>query len=292
MTTITFVGLGNMGRPMSRNLRAAGYDVLGYDVDESAREASMAEGIVVADTLDEAVSPANVLILMLPTSAIVTDVLVAQGVLDALPAAATIIDMGSSDPVVTRKLASMAQASGRAFVDAPVSGGVGGAVSGNLTIMAGGDADEVEAIRPILEILGGRVTHVGPVGAGHALKAINNLLSATHLLVSSEALLVGHEFGLSYEAMLEVINGSSGKSGSTENKWPKFVLPGSYDSGFSLALMAKDMTIAVSLAEALGWTSALSKASTSLWQQAVRETAPGTDHTAIVEWLRHQHAGD
>jgi len=292
LPTIAFIGLGNMGRPMCQRLLEAGYPVAGYDAAASARAAAAADGITVAESLPDAASSADVLILMLPTSAIVTSVLIDQDVLGMLPDSATVIDMGSSDPMVTRSLAATARESGRVLIDAPVSGGVSGAVAGSLTIMVGGESGDVSAVTPILETMGGQVTHVGPVGAGHALKAINNLLSATHLLVSSEALLVGREFGLTYEAMLEVINRSSGKSGSTEAKWPKFVLPGTYDSGFSLALMAKDMTIAVGLAEALGWSASLSRASTELWQEAAHETPAGTDHTAIVEWLRQQHEED
>ena len=156
--------------------------------------------------------------------------------------------MSSSEPLRTRALAEKLAASGLArLVDAPVSGGVGGAERGTLTIMAGGEADTIADLAEVLSVLG-RVRHTGPVGSGHALKALNNLLSATHLLATSEAMVAGQEFGLDPHTMLEVFNASSGRSGSTENKWPNFVLPGGYDSGFGLGLMLKDMKIATQLA--------------------------------------------
>lgn len=289
MDSITFVGLGNMGIPMARRLIAAGHDVVGYDPSELARAKATEAGIPLTASLVQAAATTRVLILMLPTSRIVDDVLVADGVLTALPVGATVIDMGSSDPTETRRLAALAGSGNRAFVDAPVSGGVGGAERGALTIMVGGEPVDVEPVLPLLEAMGSQVRRVGPAGAGHALKALNNLMSAAHLLVSSEALLVGEAFGLDFATMLEVINSSSGRSGSTEAKWPKFILPGTFDSGFGMALMAKDMGIAVSLANAVGSPAPLSHAATSLWADAVREMPAGADHTAIVEWLRRRH---
>lgn len=292
MQKVTFVGLGNMGRPMALRLMAAGFEVSGFDASADARAAASEAGITVVEELSQAASSTDVLILMLPTSTIVDRVLVGDGILDQLPSGAMVVDMGSSNPMDTRRLAALAAAGGRGFLDAPVSGGVGGAVAGTLTIMIGGDPSDVLALEPAFAAMGSQVRRVGPVGAGHALKAINNLLSATHLLASSEALLFGHEFGLDYTTMLEVINTSSGRSGSTEAKWPKFVLPGTYDSGFGLALMTKDMKIAVDLGHQLGWNTPLSDASAALWVRATQEMPPGADHTEIVEWLRNVHTAE
>src|SRR5690606_18618830 len=178
---------------------------------------------------------------------------------------------GSSQPLSTKALAREAAERRIAFVDAPVSGGVGGAEQGTLTIMAGGAAEDLARVRPLLDVLGRRVVHAGPVGAGHALKAFNNLLSAAHLLATSEALLAGREFGLDPAIMLDAINTSSGRSGSTEVKWPEFILPGTYDSGFGLRLMLKDMRIAVELARAQGRPAELGAAAVELWERAARE---------------------
>jgi 3-hydroxyisobutyrate dehydrogenase len=202
-----------------------------------------------------------------------------------------LVDMGSSEPLRTRAVAEQVAARGATMIDAPVSGGVSGATKGTLTIMVGGPDEAVAGVEPLLALLG-RVRHVGPVGAGHALKALNNLMSAAHLLASSEALLAGERFGLDPAVMLDAVNSSSGRSGSTENKWPNFVLPETYDSGFALALMVKDIRIALGLAEATGAPSALITRTVELWGEAATALAPDADHTEIVRWLRAGEATD
>jgi 3-hydroxyisobutyrate dehydrogenase len=222
---------------------------------------------------------------MLPDSAVVRSVLLDDGLLSHMAPGAVLIDMSSSEPMRTRELAAAAEEHGVPMVDAPVSGGVRGAVAGSLMIMAGGVPEPVAAVRGVLEVLGKKVLHVGPVGAGHALKALNNLLSATHLLVSSEAMLVGKEFGLDQEVMLEAINGSSGSSASTVNKWPRFMLGRGFDSGFGLRLMLKDMRIAVGLARATDRPSRLGEAAVGLWAEAADRLPADADHTEILRWL-------
>lgn len=151
--------------------------------------------------------------------------------------------------------------------------------------MAGGTEEQVARARPLLDVLGSRVLHVGPPAAGHALKALNNLMSATHLLITSEAMLTGAAFGLDTATMLEAVNGSSGRSGSTETKWPCFVLGRGFDSGFGLRLMLKDMRTATGLAAAIGTPSALGAAAVTLWERAATRLPPTADHTEIVRWL-------
>jgi 3-hydroxyisobutyrate dehydrogenase len=174
--------------------------------------------------------------------------------------------------------------SGMHFIDAPVSGGGKGAIQGSLTIMVGGTADEVATVSPILENLG-RVIHTGGVGTGHALKAFNNLLSATHLWATSEVMEAGKRFGIDPEIMLQVFNQSSGRSGSTEQKWPSFILPGGFDSGFGLRLMLKDMRIATELSDQLGVWNALAIAATDEWQRAADELPADADHTEVAAWI-------
>jgi 3-hydroxyisobutyrate dehydrogenase len=173
------------------------------------------------------------------------------------------------------------------LVDAPVSGGVSGAVKGTLTIMVGGAAAAVARVTPVLEHLD-TVRHAGAVGSGHAIKALNNLISATHLWITSEAMLAGQRFGLQPEVMLEIINGSSGRSGSSENKWPNFILPGTYDSGFGLRLMLKDMRTATSLAGQLGVPVELGEAAVERWAEAANALAPDADHTEVAKWLAEE----
>lgn len=280
---IGFVGLGNMGGPMARRLVEAGHTVRGFDTDPAARARFAGTA---ASTVDE-VADADAVLLMLPSSDVVEHVLDKDGLLDALRAGTVLVDLGSSRPHSTRAVAERAAAGGVTVVDAPVSGGVRGAEAGTLTVMAGGQTSDVRRLRPLLERFG-TVRHVGPVGAGHALKALNNLMSATHLLVSSEALLAGQEFGLDPAVMLDVVNGSSGRSGSTEAKWPKFVLPGTFDSGFGLRLMLKDMRIAVELARETGMPSLLGESAVGLWAKAAEDLSPDADHTEIVRWLRKE----
>ena len=160
-----------------------------------------------------------------------------------------------------------------------------GARAGTLTIMVGGPSAAFARFKPMLSALGKRVVHAGDVGAGHAVKALNNLMSAAHLLASSEALIAGRRFGLDPAVMLEIINSSSGRSWSTENKWPVFVLTEKYDAGFSVRLMVKDIKLALGIEHAAGVPSAASEAVVATWEEALAELGPDADHTAIARWL-------
>jgi 3-hydroxyisobutyrate dehydrogenase len=222
-------------------------------------------------------------VLMLPNSDIVSVTVRDEGFV-AGPGT-VVVDMSSSEPLRTRELAAELKERGVTLLDAPVSGGVTRARAGTLTIMTGGDPTDLARVSPVLSAMG-TTTRAGDVGSGHAVKALNNLLSATHLLVTSEAMLAGEKFGLDPEVMLEIFNRSSGRSGSTENKWPDFILPGTFDSGFGLRLMLKDMGIAVGLAEQVGTPDPLGRAATELWARAAEVLEAGADHTEIVNWLR------
>ena len=284
MSEVGFVGLGNMGMPMARRLAAAGYHVRGYDVSaEIMREITGAGGFTPAPGLTGLGT--DVVLLSLPDSDVVEHVLLAGGLLDSVPEGGMVIDMSSSDPARTRDLAARAAESRVALIDAPVSGGVAGARAGSLTIMVGGSPEAFELARPMLAAIGKRVVHAGDVGAGHAVKALNNLMSAAHLVVSSEALIAGRRFGLDPAVMLEIINGSSGRSGSTENKWPNYVLPEKFDAGFSVRLMVKDMRLALGIERATGTPSAVSEAALAAWEAALADLPPGADHTEIARWL-------
>ncbi|BCB75723.1 hypothetical protein Pflav_021330 [Phytohabitans flavus] len=274
---IGFVGLGNMGGPMAARLVEAGHDLCVYDVLPAAREHFAGTATLAEKVTD--VSTSDTVLLMLPDSTVVEHVVLGEGLLDQLAPGTLLVDMSSSDPGRTRALAGTAAERGVTLVDAPVSGGVAGAKAGTLTIMVGGPADAFAALGPLFGVLGTRVVHAGEVvGAGHAIKALNNLMSAAHLMVASEALLAGQAFGLDPRVMLDIVNASSGRSGSTETKWPKFVLPGTYDSGFGLRLMLKDMGIALGLQEATGTPSAVSAAAVAAWAAAA-EALPRTPTT-------------
>jgi 3-hydroxyisobutyrate dehydrogenase len=283
---IGFVGLGNMGMPMARRLAAAGYHVTGFDASPTVmRSVAGADGMTAAPALTAVGDSAAAVILMLPDSDVVEQVLLADGLLACLTPDTMVIDMSSSDPARTRVLAERAAGRGVTLIDAPVSGGVAGALAGSLTIMVGGPERAFTAARPALAAIGARVVHAGDVGAGHAVKALNNLMSAAHLIVSSEALIAGRRFGLDPAVMLEIINGSSGRSGSTENKWPNYVLTERYDAGFSIRLMVKDMKLALGIEHATGTLAPVSEAAVAAWEAAAGDLPPDVDHTAIARWL-------
>jgi 3-hydroxyisobutyrate dehydrogenase len=285
---IGFVGLGNMGEPMVRRLAAAGHEVSAYDLAGSARDrlADVA-GVTVAAAAGDVAEGADMVILMLPDSAAVEQVLLGDGLLRRVAPPALVVDMSSSEPERTRALAEQAAQAGLTLVDAPVSGGVAGARAGTLTIMAGGPPGALARLRPVLDVLGSKVVHAGAgPGAGHAVKALNNLMSAAHLLVSCEAMLAAEAFGLDPAVVLNIVNESSGRSGSTQTKWPCYILPGGFDSGFSMRFMVKDMTIALRMAQAAGCPAAASRAVLEAWSAAADAMPPGADHTEIARWLR------
>lgn len=285
---VGFVGLGAMGSRMVRNLKGVA-DLLVSDVDQvrAAESAAAVSGIAIAGVAGMA--KADAVILMLPTSAIVDEVFRGSdgrpGLLDILAPGSFVIDMSSSAPTNTVANAALAQKRGITFMDAPVSGGIGGAESAKLAIMAGAAKDDFERARPLLERMGSKVIHVGDVGTGHAIKALNNLLAATIFAATSEVFTVGTKFGLDPAIMREVINASSGGSYMTQVVWPKAVLPRSFDFGFTLQLMEKDVRVAMSLIEATGVETVLSKVSADMWARALKAAPPGADMTELARQI-------
>src|SRR3954469_5363807 len=228
---IAFIGLGTMGVPMAGHLAAAGYRVQSYDKRGGGTHASARH----------AGEGADMLFTMLPDGEVVREV-----VLDALPAlkrGALVVDMSSSDPLGTQALGAALAANQIGMVDAPVSGAVRGAREATLAIMCGGSAIDFRRARPVLAKLGRDIFHVGPLGAGHAVKALNNYLGAAGTLAGFEALLVVRALGLKPAPMLQAINASTGRNSTTEKKIARGVLTGAYASGFKLALMTKDVGI-------------------------------------------------
>ncbi|SDY10939.1 3-hydroxyisobutyrate dehydrogenase [Modestobacter sp. DSM 44400] len=284
MSTL-FVGLGRMGAPMVRRY-AGDHDTVLYDVDHAVASALADElGSPAVASLEELPAGVDTVILMLPSSAVVESVLVAGGLLTRLPSGSLVIDMGSSEPGSTRRLAEAARARNVGYVDAPVSGGVAKAVTGELSIMLGGtEADRARA-RPHVRALGGKVLDVGPPGAGHAAKALNNLLSAANLAAAAEVLTVARKFGIQAEVMVDVLNASTGRSQATEVKYPKHVLTGGYDSGFAMDLMIKDLGIAVALAREEGLSTPVTDAAVQSATRA-REVlgGAGLDHTEVARY--------
>jgi len=283
---VAFVGLGQMGLPMAKRCLAAGFAVRGADPSAPAREAFSAAGGEAFASAREAASGAAVVVTMLPDSRVVREtVLGDNGAAGVLRQGALVIDMSSSVPLDTRALGEALAARGIGLIDAPVSGGVRRAVDGTLAVMAGGDAAQVERARPLLAAMAASVFPTGPLGSGHAMKALNNYVSAAGLVAACEALLVGRRFGLEPNVIIDVLNASTGRNNSTDVKMKQFVISESFASGFSLALMAKDLRIAADLSKTVGLDHSHAETIASLWEEARAALGTGADHTAIYRFI-------
>jgi 3-hydroxyisobutyrate dehydrogenase len=283
---IGFVGLGNMGAPMARHLAGAGYALLVADANADTLERFCATvKCERAASLAQLGRSCRLVITMLPDGVAVRQVLLGEGgVAAGLSAGSVVLDMSSAEPVGTRELGRRLADARISLIDAPVSGGVKRAVEGALAIMAGGESTAIARCRPVLARLG-RVFCSGGSGSGHAVKALNNYLSAVALAATAEAMLAGQRFGIEEKVMLEILNHSTGRNSATEQKYPAFVLPRSFNSGFALGLMAKDLRIALGLAESLGTPSAFLAECAALWSRAEELLGFGADNTEIVRYL-------
>ena len=254
--TIAFLGLGTMGSGMAATLVRNGFVVRGYDPSEVARRAFEAETAQQsAATAEAAMRGAGAVVCMLPDGKVVREALLGgeRPAVAALAAGGVVVDCSSCSPVDTQSLAPDLAALGIGLVDSPVSGGVAGTRAGSLTLMVGGDVRHVEQARPILNALGGAIHHVGPVGAGHAMKTLVNFVGTSQMLLDFQALLIGQRFGLEPETMVEIMDRSYAKNLSTEIVLRQQILSGAFHHNFSLALAAKDARIAAETAEAVGF---------------------------------------
>ncbi len=290
--TIGFIGLGTMGGPMAAGLARAGHPVVGYDIDRGAAEAfAAATGCPVAPSLADLAGAATVAVTMLPTGASVR-----QAVLEAevgalvcgLGPGGMVLDMSSSEPVGTRALGKALAERGIDLVDAPVSGGVEKARDGTLAIMIGADSEAAAArAAPILRAMGDRLFRAGPLGAGHAAKALNNYAAAAAFAAAAEALIVGDAFGLDRQTLLDIVNNSTGRSFNSEQPIKQHVLTGTFASGFGLGLMAKDVATAAGLAEAVGAPAPLARFMAQRWTDARDALGAEADFTrAATHWER------
>ncbi|MEJ2862803.1 NAD(P)-dependent oxidoreductase [Actinomycetospora flava] len=244
MTPVGMIGLGNMGGRMARRLVDAGWEVVGYD------PVAGAEGVTKAASPAEVAQRCSTVLLSLPDSTVVEPV-----VRDLLPAAApgtTVVDLSTASPESTVALAREAAAQGVTYLDAGISGGAAAAEKGTLTIMAGGDAAVLDAIRPVLAPLAATVHHLGPVGAGHTAKLLNNFLNAVTLAATAEVMVAGQRAGLDLRTLLAAINGGSGQSFASSNRFPRIVEGDYLEGGLTSRLMTKDVTLYTELLARLG----------------------------------------
>ncbi|WP_135468693.1 NAD(P)-dependent oxidoreductase [Crenalkalicoccus roseus] len=287
---IGFAGIGNMGWPMAANLLKAGFDVTVCDAAPGRAEAFAREaGGRAAASPAEAARGAECVVAILPTSAQVAEV--AEAMAPALLPGALFIDMTSGQPGRTREIAARLAERGVAMVDCPVSGGVPRARTGELAIMAGGAEADLDRAAPVLGAMGTSIHRCGPIGAGQAMKALNNLMSAAGFLVGVEALLAGQRFGLDPAVMVDVLNASTGVNNSTQRKFKQYVLSRRFDSGFSLDLLVKDLSIALELARETNTPAPFSALCRELSAAAQALLGPGQDHTALAQ-LSERLAGE
>ncbi|MBA4116242.1 MAG: NAD(P)-dependent oxidoreductase [Rubrobacter sp.] len=281
-----FVGLGNIGEPICRRLLDNGYEVSIHDVDPKAVSKLGDTQAQPAESLEALAASADVVLLSLPNSDVVEQVVLeGGGLVDGLSSGKVLIDTSSSRPASTRMVAERLAGSGVDMLDAPVSGGVLRARTGELSVMVGGEREVFERCQEVLRAFGSQVFHVGDHGAGHLVKSLNNLLSATTLASAAEAIILARKAGIAPETFLEVINAGNARSYSTEVKFPQFILDRSFDDGFALDLMAKDLKIALETAAEIGHPMFSGSTIAQLWQAAAAQGYGSTGHTSIHAFL-------
>lgn len=292
MQTVAFLGLGAIGAPMARRIAAAGFPLRVWN---RTRHKSVAlagnAAIQAAPAAAEAVDGADIVVTCLSTSADVEEVL-NDGVFETLRAGMILVDCTSGDPATSRRIASRLAAWDVGFVDAPVSGGVKGAEEGTLTVMCGGDAQHLERARPVIESFGKKIVHCGPVGAGDAVKAMNQALLALTIWGTGEALMALAKSGVSAATALEVINASSGRSNASMNLFPERVLTRAFPRTFRLSLMAKDARIAADITRAERVPSPLTQLAAELCTLAHHELGDDADHVEAVQVIEKWAGGE
>jgi len=278
-----------MGMPMIRNLLQANFSVTGFDLNPLvAQELKNEAHFEMAARAITLTKKCDVIILMLPDSNIVDRLLwdSDDALAKAMNTKQTLIDMSSSDPVRSRANFDRMAQLGISFIDAPVSGGVRRAKDGSLSIMIGGLAPAVESVQPIFKAMGETLVHVGAAGAGHAVKALNNYVSASGLLAVCEALIAAEKFGIDPHLVNQVFNASTGKNNTTDVKVENFMLSGTFNSGFSLALMRKDLQTALDFITRMETPKTFADACTQTWTQAEKTLDKGADHTAMYAFTQ------
>ncbi len=290
---IGFVGIGAMGMPMVGNLASAGYPLQVFDLDCGRTEALARQykSINVANSLAELGAAVDIVITMLPDGKTVQIALCGNNdsfedcLLEHASPGTLVIDMSSSSPLGTCNLGQLLAEHDVSFVDAPVSGGVKGAIAASLAIMVGGDETIFERVQPLLAVMGSAVFHTGPLGAGHAIKALNNYVSAAGLVATCEALIAARHFGIDPAVATDIINASSGMNNTTMNKVKQHILSGTFGAGFATSLMAKDIRTALEIIESSDLPVDLARQSAGFWNAAETELPAGTDHTAVYQLI-------
>ncbi|MDF0598491.1 NAD(P)-dependent oxidoreductase [Psychromarinibacter halotolerans] len=277
-----FVGLGNMGLPMARRLLEAGYSLSVFDTRRDVAETLVADGATVAESLSDLGRNADVVFMSLPTPDAVKAVCLSPGGLREAERAEVIVDLSTTGPRVATEVAQVLSDAGKTWIDCPVSGGVAGARKGTLTLMVSGDAGWIETLAPVIACFGKQFVVGTEAGSGHSMKIINNLMSSAALAVTSECLVLGRKLGLEPETMLEVLNSGSGRNSATTDKIPNFVLPGSFDFGFAIALSSKDARLCLEEGDRMGVPMIVGNAVRQLMNIARDSLGPDADMTEVI----------
>ncbi len=288
MIRVGFIGLGIMGTPMAGHLAAAGYPLSVYDLDPTAAERlrKVHPGVGVGTDPASVGQHVDVAITMLPDGEQVRQVALGpNGLVETLATGSLLVDCSSAQPWLTRSTAAALAERGIGMVDAPVSGAQWGAEAAELVFMVGGADDDVARVRPILDVLGRAVFHVGPLGSGHVMKCINNTITAMTLLATAEGLVLGARAGLDPGAINAVLNESTGGSWITRNHIEQRILSRTFDDPFRLELMLKDVRIATQLARDLDLALPYAALAEGLYQAAQVHAGPGKSLAELVRWV-------
>lgn len=292
MARLAFIGLGNMGLPMARNLLAAGHTVAGFDLGQDARAAAQAAGLALAESIAGTVDVADAVITMLPAGPQVRAVYTGpDGVLDVVGPGTLLVDCSTIDVETARHVAAMAEARGFAMIDAPVSGGVGGAQAGTLTFMVGGSETAFARVEPLLSAMGRTIIHAGGVSTGQAAKICNNMMLGIQMISVCEAMALAEKLGLDQQKLFDISAKASGQCWSLTTYCP---VPGpvptspanrDYAPGFTAAMMLKDLKLAVAAAGAVGAVTPLGAEACQLYALFAREANEGLDFSAIIKMM-------
>jgi 3-hydroxyisobutyrate dehydrogenase len=287
---VAFIGIGNMGLPMAANLVRGGHEVRVYDIDiGKASQVAAQIGARALPSLDE-ISTVEAVVAMLPDGKVVRTVALGNGGIASFARPGTLlIDMSSSQPLLTRETGAALAARQIVMIDAPVSGGVERAAKGTLTIMIGGDdATAIQKAKGLLSCLGNTFFEVGGLGSGHAAKALNNVVAATNYAVLAEALVIAERYGIDPRTLNDILCSSTGQSFISNVVMRQFVLPGTFNSGFKLGLLSKDVTIAAELSRDLGCAAPFIQMTQQRWERARDLLGPDEDHSKAMQAWRDQ----
>jgi 3-hydroxyisobutyrate dehydrogenase-like beta-hydroxyacid dehydrogenase len=280
---VGFIGLGNMGFPMARRLIAAGHRLVVYDTRSEAIARAVALGAAAATTPAEVADRAETVLASLPS--LDASLAVATGPTGVITGRRVrrFVDLSTVGSQMARRIQELLAARGIVQIDSPVSGGVAGAEKGTLAVMASGPQADFAAVKPLLDALG-RVFFIGEkAGSAQTMKLVNNLLSATALVATSEAVVIGVKAGLDPAVMIDVINAGTGLNTASRDKFPRSILPRTFDFGFATGLMVKDVRLCLAEAESMGLSMGVSEAVGQLWETVIREMGPESDFTSAIK---------